>query len=464
MKELRIAQSQVRLIDPEYTTDQPDLQSLLAFVYEPLLRWEDGHVAPALVSSWQVSDDGCSCLLDLREDAYFHDGSPCTVEHIIQAFERLQQAGGSFGMGGVYAPYLEPLEFEPRNRTQLLVRSASATGDLADIFTAVYVGKCSDDEHPPIGTGPYMLDDYVEGEFIKLSLASKARNETVYSRLAIFEIRGPEARYDSLLAGQVDLATSLELLPEIPTNDDLSWRRSINTLSVTCFLNGFEEPFCQPEARLAVNLAVDVDSIIHNVWHGLAEPATTVVSPYHFGYPTHLSPHGYNPNRARELFRACSMPDELILRTPLIIPDRAQQVSRLIQQQLSRIGISVIIEVEQDRPKYAQNVSEKRIGHMAVFDSSPLSTYRVLQEKISSERQGLWWQGVKETEADQLIETAHRTVDAKERAEAYKRCLSWLHDNPHWLYLYHPTKLYAHRPEVVGVYLDHAGLVRLVSM
>ena len=453
------------MLEPERTTDRPDLQTLLSLVYEPLLHWDDGRVAPSLVGSWQISENGHSWLLTLREDAHFHDGSLCTVEHVEQALERLRRAKGPGPSGtarsrGVYATCLEDLEIEPQSRTQLLVRSASATGDLADIFTAVYVGKCSDDEHPPIGTGPYMLDDYVEGEFIKLSLASKARNETVYSRLAIFEIRGPEARYDSLLAGQVDLATSLELLPEIPTNDDLSWRRSINTLSVTCFLNGFEEPFCQPEARLAVNLAVDVDSIIHNVWHGLAEPATTVVSPYHFGYPTHLSPHGYNPNRARELFRACSMPDELILRTPLIIPDRAQQVSRLIQQQLSRIGISVIIEVEQDRPKYAQNVSEKRIGHMAVFDSSPLSTYRVLQEKISSERQGLWWQGVKETEADQLIETAHRTVDAKERAEAYKRCLSWLHDNPHWLYLYHPTKLYAHRPEVVGVYLNHAGLVK----
>ena len=31
MKELRIAQSQVKLLDPEYTTDQPDLQT-----YSPL--------------------------------------------------------------------------------------------------------------------------------------------------------------------------------------------------------------------------------------------------------------------------------------------------------------------------------------------------------------------------------------------------------------------------------------------
>lgn len=342
--------------------------------------------------------------------------------------------------------------------------SQSSTGDLPDILSGVYVGKWLEAGQIPLGTGPYILEDYAAGQFMKLSLRSLAGHTDEYSKLVFLEVPEPEGRYESLLAGQVDLATSLELLQKIPTNDNLSWRRSINMLSVTCFLNGFEEPFCQPEARQAVNLAVDVDSIIHNVWHGLAEPATTIVSPYHFGYPAHLSPHGHNPNRAKELFGACSMPDQLILRTPLTIPDRAQQVSHLIQQQLSRIGISVIIEVEEDRPKYARDVSEKRIGHMAIFDSSPLSTYRVLQEKISSETQGLWWQGVKDTKADQLIETAHRTVDARERAESYERCLSWLHDNPHWLYLYHPTKLYAHRPEVVGVHLNHAGLLKFASI
>ena len=117
------------------------------------------------------------------------------------------------------------------------------------------------------------------------------------------------------------------------------------------------------------------------------------------------------------------MPDQLILKTPLVIPERAQQVSNLIQQQLLRIGVNIIVDVEEDRPKYARDVSNNKIGHMAMFDSSPLSTYRVLQ--------------------------------------AYNRCLAWLHDNPHWLYLYHPKKLYAYHPEIDGVYLDHAGLVRI---
>jgi peptide/nickel transport system substrate-binding protein len=461
MKELRIAQSQVKFLDPEFPTDQPDLQTLLALVYEPLLQWDNGCAAPALISSWQVSDSGHSWLLTLRENTYFHDGSPCTVEHIVQSIERHKHSEGPFGMGGVYTPYLEDLIIQPYNKTQVTVTNPRSTGDLVDIFAAIYVSKYIDAEHPPVGTGAYMVEDYVEGKFIKLSLASNKRYENKYLNLEIFEIPDSKDRYDSLLAGQVDLATSLELLLKIPTNDNLIWQSSTNTLSVPCFLNGFDDPFCQPEARLAINLAIDVDSIIHDVWHDLAAPATTVVSPYHFGYPDHLTPHAYDPNRATELLEDCSMPDQLILKTPLVIPERAQQVSKLIQQQLLRIGINIIIDVEEDRPKYARDVSNKKIGHMAMFDSSPLSTYRVLQEKISGHRQGTWWQGVKDNMADQLIKTAHQTLDIRERTKAYNRCLAWLHDNPHWLYLYHPNKLYAYLPEVEGVYLDHAGLVRI---
>ena len=461
MNELRIAQSQVNLLQPEFTTDQPDLQTILALVYEPLMQWRSGRVAPGLVASWEVQDDGCSWLLTLRDDVRFHDGSLCTNQDVVHSLERMRGAGGAFGMGGVYSPYLEPLSFEPVGKTQLLVKSSSRTGDLADIFAAVYVGKQTGAADHPVGTGPFRLEEYVEGELLRLSSVDSPDHDSQFSELTILQIPSASDRYRALLDNQVDLATGLELMPSIPDNDGLTWRKSTNTLSVTGFLNGYEKPFSQPQARLAINLAVDVDSIIDSVWPGLAEPAATVVSPFHFGFSDGLRPHPYDPERARELFDACDMPQELVLRTPLVIPDRAPQVAVMIQEQLSRIGIRVRIEKEEDRPKYAMDTSQKRIGHLALFDSSPLSTYRVLQEKISSQTQGLWWQGVTDSKADQQISAAHLSVDPYKRKEAYSRCLSWLNENPHWLYLYHPVKLYAHRAQLSGIELDHAGLIRL---
>jgi peptide/nickel transport system substrate-binding protein len=464
MGKLRIAQSEVRLVEPEYTTDRPDLQSLRALIYEPLLKWNDGDVSPGLLQSWRISDGGRSWHLRIREGTRFHDGSPCVAGDVMTAVERLAAADGAFGMGGVYKPYLDRLQLEPRGEHELLVRSESATGDLVDILTGVFVGKQVGDGSFPLGTGPYRLDDYDEGESATLSWARTGSSEPLYRELSFVEIRDAENRYEALENGDMDLARSLELMEEIPTNENLCWRRSVNTLSVTCFLNGFDAPFSQVSARLAINLAVDVKSIIHHVWHGLGKEAATVVSPYHFGYPSDLEPLGYDPRRAQELLAESSIPDSLRLRTPKVTPDRAVQVSHLVQEQLSRIGVSVEVEVEDDRPKYARDVSQKLIGDMAMFDSSPLSTYRVLREKVSSEYRGLWWQGVAEEEADQLIETAHQAIYEEERRTAYEGCLRWLHRNPPWLYLYHPVRLYAHRWQKPGARVDHAGLLRLADV
>ena len=155
------------------------------------------------------------------------------------------------------------------------------------------------------------------------------------------------------------------------------------------------------------------------------------------------------------------MSDELALRAPLVIPDRAPQVARLIQEQLGRLGLRVHIEEETDRPKYARDTSRKRIGHLALFDSSPLSTYRVLREKVSSRVEGTWWQGVRDRGADERIEAAHLSIGGEARQDAYNRCLTWLQANPHWLYLYHPVKLSAHRKGLPGIDVDHAGIIRL---
>ena len=235
MTRLRIAQSQVNLLQPEFTTDQPDLQTILALVYEPLMHWRGRRVMPGLIASYEVRNDGRLWLLTMRDDARFHDGSPCTSEHVVQSLERMRGAGGSFGMGGVYSPYLEPLSFEPVGKTQLRVQSSSPTGDLADIFAAVYVGKQTGAADPPLGTGPFRLEEYVEGELLKLSCVDGPDHDSQFSELIISQMESASDRHDALLNDQVDLATGLEMLPSIPENDGLTWRKTTNTLSVTAF-------------------------------------------------------------------------------------------------------------------------------------------------------------------------------------------------------------------------------------
>ena len=48
---------------------------------------------------------------------------------------------------------------------------------------------------------------------------------------------------------------------------------------------------------------------------------------------------------------------------------------------------------------------------MCVFDSSPLSTFRVMREKLDDRMQGSWWQGYGNDELNVLVDEAAGTAD-----------------------------------------------------
>ena len=455
---LRIAQSVVQIPAPESSSDQPGKQTLSTLIYEPLIGLRDCHPVPALAQSWAVEEDGRTWRFSLRPGATFHDGRPCTAEDVVLACRRLMDAGGPFDMEGPYLPYFEEMEVEAEDRHTVTISGDDPMGYVLEICAGVVVGEGPRNGQLPVGTGPYRVEDYVPGEY--LSLAAVNEEGLPYRDIFITQIPDPKDRLGALKSGQVDVVTGLESLPQPLDLRGLVARRTLNTLSVTAFFNGFTEPFSRPEARLALNLAVDVDAIIREVWGGLAIPATTIVSPNHPGYPGDLSPSLHDPEGAKRLLDGLELPGTLDLRTPHITPDRALRVTQMIGDQLDRIGVRINVDEQRDRQAYAQEVGSKKIGHLAIFDSSPLSTYRVLREKVSSRAKGLWWQGVVDDTADHLIEKASRAYE-EQQGPGYGEILSWLNANPHWLYLYHPVSLWAHDPKVEGVTMDAGGMLRM---
>jgi peptide/nickel transport system substrate-binding protein len=118
------------------------------------------------------------------------------------------------------------------------------------------------------------------------------------------------------------------------------------------------------------------------------------------------------------------------------------------------------VDVEHNRPEFARQVGRKEIGHIALFDSSPHSTYRVLSDKISKKQQGLWWQGLDDLILDEMIDQAHETSGIKEREFKYAQALRYLNQNPAWLYLFHPILVTACAKSINDIEITHEGLLR----
>jgi peptide/nickel transport system substrate-binding protein len=145
------------------------------------------------------------------------------------------------------------------------------------------------------------------------------------------------------------------------------------------------------------------------------------------------------------------------------MPEHAEEISHFVASSLQSIGFTVSISVEKNRPEYARSIGlRKEIGDLALFDSTPNSTFRVLDDKISSSSHATWWLGYHDEEVQVLFGVARREVELKERKEAYARCLRRVQENPPWLYIAHPDVVWATKLDLdVVVEIGASGVLNL---
>ena len=462
MDALNILLEKVDFLPPGRVTDDTSILTLKNLVFEPLCRWDSGHsgsARPGLFGSWTHSADGRQWRFTVRPGAVFHDGKTCTAADILEFIDAILNAVDTFGMKWSYARYLADARFSVAGADCLVLDNPRPIADIVDIFSEFFICRTTSDGQAILGTGPYRVTALQPKE--KVTLQRVAATGSGPARIEASALLHADDRCRALLAGEADAALNLERMDgRIPFDAPLDWHKAVNTLSVIDYLNCSTGLYTSPLARLAVNHAVDVQAIIDELFGGLGVRSATIVSPFHLGYSAAgISPIAFDRDKAKALFDQVDVPREIVIRTPEFMPERALQISQMIQSSLAAVGIRSRLDVQKDRPEYAREVGRKHIGDMAIFDSSPHSTYRILNDKISSRVKAVWWQGFDDPALEPLIEAACHAVEPAERETAYGRCLARLNAHPPWLYLFHPVEVLATRPGLGGVSLDHKGVL-----
>lgn len=460
MTTLTISLEKVDFLPPTRVTDDTSVLTLKNLVFEPLLKWDDGFVRPALFERWTHSPDGREWRFFIREGVTFHDGKPCVADDIIAFVDGILEAVDTFGMKWSYARYLKDARITAEGAGIVRVENPEPIADILDIFSEFYINRFDASGHPLLGTGRYRVAEF---EPLKRAVLERINGDAGPQRIVALAEKHAEARYEQLRGGIADAVLNLERVEgRLVFDDAFEWGRAANTLSVMYYLNCSEGIFRSAAARLAVNHAVDPAAMAAEIFQGLAVPSSTIVSPFHLGAAkAGLQPIAYNPEKARRLLEGVDAGDTIRLRTPTFMPERAPEMSRFVAASLEAIGLKVEIETELDRPEYARQIGRKEMGDMAIFDSSPHSTYRILNDKISSETQAVWWQGYDDAETEVLIKAANNAVEDGARDVAYARCLTRLHQNPPWLYLVHPVDVFAARRGIGGLSIDHKGTLNI---
>ncbi len=441
-------------------TDSHNTSTVTNLYSEPLIRLYDGKIWPALAQSWQSFDDGYRWLFYLRPNIMFHDSTPCSVVDVIESFEEIKSQSTKTGMPSPFERYFSKLNFRIINRLTLEVTCDTPCGDVAEILSGITIRRTKRNEKPVIGTGNYTYAKYYAGKTVRLEKRSGLKHLSAYDQITFYIIPDAEERLAALKKGTIHFAANLEQLPGQAQDPDFTWWKCVSSKSTVGLLNAFEPPFNDPQARLAINYAIDVDQIIHEVVCDLAIPAATIGSPFHCGYDNAIKPFIYDPEKAKILFDKVEMPSQLEIFASEKFPMRSKEITALIAAQLEKIQIRTKINMISDEIEYQRLIEKKQAGHISLFHSASNSTYRILSECVSSVEKGRWWQGFTDEETQKLILAANTEDDITNRERKYSAVLYHLNQNPPWLYLFHPISVYACLPEVKDVELLHTEMLR----
>jgi len=449
-QEFRIAQRRVVMRDPHDCTDAADELTVYHALFDTLVKRVGKGFVPHLAKGWTVSAEARTWTFHLRPGVTHHDGTPCDAAAVVTSLTRMARPDKGYALGapGVWNQYLGRASLTAPDALTVVIDLPEPLADLLDILEQGFIlspASCAaldrGEAAPPVGSGPYRLTSLTATQI------TAARAEGHFTpggpeRVSWLAVPDAADRLARLRDGDADLANDLDpkaagaLVATGHTRLD-----HLSPVAIIYLLNAARGPLTDPRLRLALSLGIDRAALIDTVLDGMAQPLRGFVSPVHFGAGD-SGQDPYDPDRARALLAEAGVADGLTLTVdcPTRLPDEAERLTAALAEQLARLGILLEVTTYTEREDYAHMVRRKEIGDLCVFDSSPMSTFRVLHEKIDARVAGSWWQGYRNPAVEALLDRARAETHEAARAAIYAQAYRVLQDDPPWLTLYNPLR------------------------
>ena len=302
-----------------------------------------------LAESWEFSEPG-TYVVHLRKGIHWQNippvnGRELTSDDVAYHYHRLYGGGHGFTQRGPGAHYqFTPLEsvtvidkytvaFKWKVANAEIIRDAmQAWGSLASIEAHEAVEKWGglDDWHHAIGTGPFILKDFVPGSSATLIKnpnywdhdEKNPQNQLPYiDTLKILIIPDKAEAIEALRAGKIDALD--EVLPtqaqEIQkTNPELLQVIYPARNALTIDPRNDVKPFNDIRVRKAMQMAIDLPTIRKTYYLGTCRPYPSSITSYYmtgWGFPYEEWPqdlkeeYAYNPTKSKQLLADAGYPD-----------------------------------------------------------------------------------------------------------------------------------------------------------
>jgi dipeptide transport system substrate-binding protein len=348
-------------------------------VFNQLVEFERGstNVVPSLAESYEVSPDGLTITFKLRKDVKFHSGvngfTPTrdfNADDVLWSFERQWKADHPYNKvsGGAF-DYFNDMEMPKLLKSiekvdDLTVKMtlnepnapimANLAMDFGTIESAEYAkflldkGKPEEFDQIPVGTGPFQFVAYQKDAVIRFKAfdaywGGKAKIDNLVYAIT----PDATARYAKMKAGECHVMgypnpADLEAMGK---DEGLNLMHQAGLNIGYLAMNVLKPPFDKKEVRQAINMAIDRDSILKEVYQGAGQKAKNLIPPTIWSYNDTIKDYEYNPEKAKEMLKAAGVENlqSDLWWMPVQRPynPNAKRMAEMMQADLAKVGVTV---------------------------------------------------------------------------------------------------------------------------
>jgi peptide/nickel transport system substrate-binding protein len=216
----------------------------------------------------------------------------------------------------------------------------------------------------PLGTGPYALDSWIKGQYLRLKknpnywAASSYPMEYVEYDL----IPDDNSRLLKVEAGQLDVDNVLanNLVPSVNKSGTASVQINKSTQIEYLIFNTKQTPFQDVKVRQAISHGIDRAAIIKAVLQGNGTSANSFIPAGAIDYDAHIPQMTYDPTMAKNLLAQSSKPKGFTMtmqtQSGSVID---QEIGVIFQSEMKAIGITVNIQPTDPTTLFANEQADK---------------------------------------------------------------------------------------------------------
>ena len=433
--------STIASVDPHVDTDAAT-RSVLFNVFEGLVKpAPDGSVTEAVAQSYEMSDDATTYTFTLRDGITFQDGNAVKASDVKYSLERSAEIDGESSALSVISDISCP-----DDATVVITLAEPNTEFIYNLSTSV-LEEANDANQgtTPIGTGPFKVTEYKEGEYISFERYADYWNKDLdcIDKAMIKFYDKADTAYTELKAGAIDAMWQMTPDQVADLGDGFNTVESSMKLVQGLFLNNSYEPLSKPEVRQALNYAInrqEVDDFL--LGGGSAKIAT-------YGYPTITEwynkdtegAYAYDEAKAKELLTQGGYPDGFDLE--ITVPNNYTlhvQAAEVMKDELAKVGVNVTVNPV-DWSTWISDVYQGRKYQATVigFDISSLAPSTWYVRYVSDSANNMT--NFNNAEYDQVYAKAKAATDPAEKKEAYFQLQQILTDDAASVFMMDPLNL-----------------------